>query len=324
MKTFVTGATGYIGNQLVKKLLNQDKQVNLLVRDPLSAVIPKHNNINIYEGDILNREAVTKAMDGCNQVYHCAAIARMSSKDRNKFFEVNVSGTKNILDAAVNVGVEKLVFTSSAAVFGPSLDIPLTEEDPRIETFESDYDFAKHLAENQVREYAVKGLYAVIVNPSRVYGPGLPTYSNAVNRLISYVMNKWMILMPDISWYKGNYTFIDDVVNGHILAMQKGRSGENYILGGENISNDLLALTIKLFAGRSARIIKCPAPLLKALLHISSSLSHDADFNPALIDRLQKHRMLCSEKAILQLGYQITPFETGMNTTITHLKNINS
>ncbi|MEO7263292.1 MAG: NAD-dependent epimerase/dehydratase family protein [Ferruginibacter sp.] len=324
MKTFITGATGYIGNQLVKKLLEKDMHLHLLVRNPFSLAIPKHKNISIYKGDILNVTELTRAMQGCSHVYHCAAIARMSSHDRNKFFEVNVSGTQNVLDAAINTGVKKLVFTSSAAVFGPSLNIPLTEEDPRIEAFESDYDFAKHLAENLVREYVAHGLHTVIVNPSRVYGPGLQTYSNAVNRLIMQLMKKSFMLVPDVSQYRGNYTFLDDVVHGHIKAMEHGRAGENYILGGENISNDVLALTIKHFAARSAKIIKCPSAILKILIGISSPFTKDTDFNAAMIKRLHKHRMLCSDKAIAQLGYNITPFETGIETTIKYLKNIHS
>jgi len=322
MKTFVTGATGYIGNELIKKLLKNGEELTLLVRNPSSPCIPRHKNITLHIGDILNRKDIIQAMSGCKYVFHCAAIAKMNLKNRNTLFEVNTTGTKNILDAAMHTGVEKIVFTSSAAVFGPSLNIPLTEDDPRIESFESDYDFSKHIAENLVREYAAKGLHAVIVNPSRVYGPGLLTYSNAVNRFIMQIMKRRLMVLPDISQYKANYCFIGDVIDGHIKAMENGRSAGNYILGGENISYDHLLYTIKQYAGGGAKIIKCSARLMKCFLGIINAFYRHPDITPSMVSRFNKHRMLNSNKAMNELGYKITPFEEGMKTTINYLKNL--
>ncbi len=320
MKTFITGATGYIGNQLLKKLALQGEEINLLVRDPHALNLPAGKNIQLFKGDIIHAERIAEAIKGCTHVYHCAAIAKLATTEPKIFFDVNVNGTKNILEASLNANIQKLVFTSSAAVFGPSLNIPLTENDPRIESFDNDYDFSKHMAENLVREFVPRGLNAVIVNPSRVYGPGPATYSNAVNRFIKQLLNNKVLVLPNIDNYRSNFTYIDDVVNGHILAMQKGRAGENYILGGENISYTELLKSIKEYAFTKNYIIKIPVNFLKMLASIYYLINSNTELTPAMITRLAKNRMLCSEKAIKNLGYCITPFKEGMYKTIDHFK----
>lgn len=320
MKTLLTGATGYIGYQLLKKLALRGEEINILVRNEHAANLPVGKNIHLFKGDITHAESIAVAIKDCTQVYHCAAIAKMAIADRHKFFDVNVNGTKNILEASLKAGVQKLVFTSSAAVFGPSLNIPLTENDPRIESFENDYDFAKHMAENLVREFVRKGLNAVIVNPSRVYGPGPVTYSNAVNRMIYYLLNKKILLLPNINDYRSNYSFISDVIDGHLMAMQSGMAGENYILGGENISYGELLKAVKEYACCKNHILKIQLSLLKKLAFIYCLLNRKTEFTPAMITRLAKHRMLSSQKAISDLGYCITPFTEGINITIDHLK----
>lgn len=320
MKIFITGATGYIGNQLLKKLALQGEQINVLVRDVHTANLPVGKNIQLFKGDITYADSIEPAIKGCTQVYHCAAIAKMAIQDRKAFFDVNINGTKNMLEASLKAGIQKFVFTSSAAVFGPSLNIPLTENDPRVESFESDYDFSKHMAENIVRENVSKGLNAVIVNPSRVFGPGPATYSNAVNRIIKQLMHKKLVLLPDINNYRSNFCYITDIVNGHLLAMEKGLAGENYILGGENISYRQLLASISEYTASKNYALKLPVNLLKGLAFIYQLINRNTELSPRMITRLAKHRMLNSEKAINNLGYCITPFKEGIHKTIDHLK----
>lgn len=320
MKIFITGATGYVGSQLAHELARQGNELNIIVRDIHAASLPCSNTIKLFKGDITDRESIALAIKDCTQVYHCAAIAKLSIADKNAFFEVNVKGTRNILEASLNANVQKLVFTSSAAVFGPTLTIPFTENSSRIEPFESDYDHSKYMAENLVREFVTRGLNAVIVNPSRVFGPGPATYSNAVNRMMQYIMNKKMVVLPKIDQYLSNYCYIDDVVNGHILAMQKGEAGENYILGGENISYGQLLQSVTTYAATNNHILKIPVPLLKVIAFISRLINKNTELTPAMITRFAKHRLLNSEKAIKKLGYQITPFEEGIKTTIDFLR----
>lgn len=320
MKIFITGATGYVGNQLAHELALQGKELNILVRDIHAANLPGCNNIKLFKGDITDRKSIALAIKDCTHVYHCAAIAKLALADRNAFFDVNVQGTRNILEASLNANVQKLVFTSSAAVFGPTLTIPFTENSSRIEPFESDYDHSKYLAENLVREFVTRGLNAVIVNPSRVYGPGPATYSNAVNRMMQYIMNKKIVVLPKIDHYLSNYCYIGDVVNGHILAMKKGLAGENYILGGENISYGQLLQSVTTYAATKNHIIKIPVPILKVIAFISRLINKNTELTPAMITRFAKHRLLNSEKAKNKLGYRITPFEEGIKSTVDFLK----
>ena len=324
MKIFITGATGYVGNQLARQLMQQGEELNLLVRDPASVNLPAGKKITILKGDITNEETVARAMKDCTQVYHCAAIAKLNASDKNIFYDVNVTGTRNIMEAALRAGVQKMVFTSSAAVFGPSLNIPLTENDPRIESFESDYDFSKHMAENLVREFVNRGLNAVIVNPSRVYGPGPATYSNAVTRMIQYMLTKKILFFPKIDDYRTNFCYINDVVNGHILAMEKGVAGENYILGGENISYGELLKTVTQLAAIKNRIVKMPVALVKGIAFLSQLINSNTELTPSLITRFAKNRMLNSEKAMNCLGYQVTSFNEGILHTIYFLKHTKS
>ncbi|MBL0181127.1 MAG: NAD-dependent epimerase/dehydratase family protein [Chitinophagaceae bacterium] len=324
MKIFITGATGYVGNQLARQLMQQGKELNLLVRDPGSVNLPAGKNVTIFKGDITDEESVARAIKDCRYVYHCAAIAKLNTSDKNIFYDVNVTGTRNIMEAALHANVQKMVFTSSAAVFGPSLNIPLTENDPRIESFESDYDFSKHMAENLVREFVNKGLNAVIVNPSRVYGPGPATYSNAVTRMIQYLLTKKILFFPKIDDYRTNYCYINDVVNGHILAMEKGVAGENYILGGENISYGELLKTVTQQTATKNRIVRMPIGLVKGIAFLSQLINRNTELTPSLITRFAKNRMLNSEKAMNCLGYQVTSFNEGIQHTIDFLKHTKS
>jgi len=324
MKIFVTGATGYIGQQLVKVLVEQQNTIHILVRDIHSPNIPQPANIKIFKGDITEPLTIEPAIAGCERVFHAAGFAKLKAKDPSIFFKVNVEGTRNVLEAALKHRVKRLVFTSSGSVFGPSLKTPLCENDPRIISFESDYDLTKHLAENLVKEYTHKGLYGVIVNPSRVYGPGLNSYSNAINRFIAWVLFKKFVIVPAIGKVRSNYSFIDDVIKGHLLAMEKGLAGERYIIGGENLSFNELVQTVFSESGKKNNLVKIPIGIMRiagGLKNIASKLiGQEPDFTPRMISRLIKDRTLSSNKAIRQLGYRVTPFKEGIQQTIQYLK----
>lgn len=327
MKILVTGASGYIGNKLTHALAERGHNIHALVRSPSSADLLRHQNIRVFVGDIMDPDSLAVAMKDCRQVYHAAALAKLWDRNRNNFYKINVGGTENVLQAALKEGVSKLVYTSSCGVWAPDEDHIYTENDPRISSFDSDYDLSKYLAEKLVREYCYKGLFTVIVNPPRVYGPGLERYSNAVNRFITQILNKKIIPLPWNLDTKANYTFIDDVINGHILAMEKGLGGERYILGGENISYKKLVDTIVAYSGRKPVFVRIPPAMIQTWawmeLAIAKLSLYEPSFTPRLAKRIQLSKMVDSSKAIRQLGYRITAFEEGMQTTIDHLKSKN-
>jgi len=324
MKILVTGASGYIGQKLALTLAAQQNHVVALVRSTAANEALSHPNIQICIGDINDPLAVAAAMAGCRQVYHVAGYARLWAPDSTIFYRVNVDGTRIVLHAALQESIQKLVYTSSTAVFGPSLSQPTIEADPRTIAFDNDYDLSKHLAELEVHKYIQLGLPAVIVNPSRVFGPGLPSPSNALRPMLKKAMQKRLILLPGKTSVIGNYAYIDDVVNGHINAMLMGSCGESYILGGENKSIQEFIDTIAGFTGPFPTI-SIPPPILKFLVKCSLAYKkiagQDAVYSVSGISRYARDSAFDCSKAIAMLQYNITPFTTGIENTIHELKN---
>ncbi|MEO8794201.1 MAG: NAD-dependent epimerase/dehydratase family protein [Daejeonella sp.] len=327
MKILITGATGYVGHPLALKLASQGNIVHILVRDLGSSQIPFHPNIRVFKGDLTDSKSISTAIQGCIQVFHVAAYARLSSKNPDLFYQINVVGTENVLNEALKEGVQKFVFTSSVAVFGPSTQFPLRENDPRIAKFQNDYELTKSIAESIVKKFNHYGLPTVIVNLSRVYGPGTATYSNGVNKFISGAIHNRYTFIPDKLGISNNYVFIDDAINGHVLAMEKGIAGESYIIGGENISYKQLFETIKRFAGKKTRFISIPYPLIYyglSLIYFFSKLIFVKEtISPKILDQLFINRIVSCQKATLQLGYNFTSLDSGIRKTIHSLKQQN-
>ena len=323
MKILITGATGYIGYKLALEAARRNYTVHILVRDLQSPLLPVHPNIVKFKGDITDKQSVMAAMHGCAKVMHAAAIAKLSAKDNSIFYSVNVEGTRNMLDAALVLGVKKFVFTSSGAVIGPSGKFPMNESDPRIAAFENDYEISKHWAEELVKEYCRKGLFATIVAAPRVYGPGHECNGNTMNTLLKTILSMRVAFVPSCDKVVANYAFVDDVVNGHFLAMEKGLGGEKYILGGENLSYRSFFQTIKQQAGKRIRLIRIPTFLLRLwsflYMTVCNLIGRETHLSPKVVDRLAQNRALSCDKAIRQLGYSVTPFAEGIHKTILHL-----
>jgi nucleoside-diphosphate-sugar epimerase len=323
MKVMVTGAAGYIGNKLAHALANKGCIVHAFVRSKRSEKIFHHQNIRVFYGDLLNTTSICNAMDGCDQVYHTAGLVRLWANDPSQFYLHNVTGTENILNAALALHVKKLVYTSSCGVWASSILHPLTETDPRTNAFNNDYDLSKFLAEKLVKEYSYKGLFTVIVNPPRVYGPGLMRHSNAVNRFLNYVLRSRIVFVPGNKNAESNYAFIDDVINGHILAMQKGLAGERYILGGENASYEKLVHVAQRVGNFKNVLITLPKSLATLFSWVElirgRVTRHDPICIPSIVERMFVSKTLDSSKAIKQLGYNVTPLEKGIHITIEYL-----
>lgn len=326
MRVLVTGATGFIGRNLCLELAEQGYNVVALCRNINHPYLIAHKNITAVKGDILDRPSLMIAMKGCQQVYHTAALAKMWCRDKNDYYSINVTGTRNVLELAMDLCVSKVVYTSTCGVWGPTIKHPMTENDPRIDGFAIDYERTKYLAEIETRIYANKGLNVVTVNPSRVYGEGPITDSNSVGKMISgYLKGKWRII-PGKGTQVSNYAYLGDVVNGHIAAMEQGESGDRYILGGEDISFNTFFDTLQNISGKSHNMIKLPQRIIEAYSRfeqVKTSLTGlPPVFLPEFAARLRKDQKYSSQKAITQLNYNITPFAEGMAKTINHIKNL--
>ncbi len=320
MKIIVTGATGFIGRKLCLALAQKGITVHALCRNKQHPLLIRHKNIIPFKGDITDSKSLVPAMQGCEQVYHTAATAKMWCSNKNEFYKVNVEGTKNILEAALTAGVIKIVHTSTCGVIGPTHKYPMTETDPRVIGFLIDYERTKYLAELLVQEYVQKGMNIVIVNPSRVYGEGPITDSNTVGKMVSrYLKGKWRIV-PGDGTQVANYVYVDDVVNGHIAAMEKGLAGNRYILGGEDISFEHFFKEVQAISCKQYQLYNIPQQWIKLYSRIEKLKTIITGLPPVLLpefaERLKYDQRYSSHKAEVQLGYTITPFKQGIANTI--------
>jgi farnesol dehydrogenase len=259
-------------------------------------------------------------MKGTRTVYHLAAYARLWAKDPDLYRKLNVEGTRNVLQAAIDEHVEKMVYVSTAGVVGPSADRPMDEEMPRNAGFFNSYERTKWEAEQLCLSFSKKGLPVTIVNPARIYGPGPDTGSNPVTKLVElFIQGKWKVV-PGSGNDIGSYCYVDDVVDGLVQAMEKGKSGERYLLGGVNASFNELIETISKISGVRSRVRHLPFPILEAFSY-GQLLHAKITGKPPLVtpDWLRKYRYnwaLDSTKAQRELGYQIRPLAEGLAETI--------
>jgi nucleoside-diphosphate-sugar epimerase len=324
MKIFLTGASGYVGQRLAMSLAESGHEVNALVRNKRASDFLDLPNIRIFIGDILNSAQVSEAMKGCEAVFHLASLARTWAKNPDEFYQVNVQGTVNVLEAALICQVKKFIHTSSTGVIGPSLKFENNENTPRWSSFNNDYEISKYQAEQEVIKYFHLGLPAVIICPSRIYGPGIDSPSSGVNNFIRGYMNRRVAFVANKTAVVGNYAFIDDVIKGHVLALEKGKSGEKYILGGENLSFEQFFNHIQRQVSSQGIMFRMPKIILKSFawgqIFIANTFSRYPKITPDLVTRLGQNSAFSSEKAIRELGYSITPFEEGLGQTIEFLK----
>jgi NAD+-dependent farnesol dehydrogenase len=319
-KYLITGSTGFIGLELTKQLISEGAEVHLLVRDASKVDSLPASGVTVFEGDITDYASVDMAMKGCTHVFHLAAHARSFSKDPKIFDRINVEGTRNVLEAAYANKINKLVYTSTAGVFGTTgASEDATETSIKPDTFLTDYIRTKRLAEILCNEYSLKGLNIVTVYPTRVYGPGIMNESNSVTRLLRLVSEgKWRII-PGSGKSFGNYVFIGDVIGGLTGAMRYGKSSEDYILGGVNVTFDELFGTMNSVSGKNLRLYHIPYPLLLfaswLMVLIAWTTNKKPLISPGWLKNYLKHHRISSEKAIAELDYQITPLYDGLKKT---------
>lgn len=324
MKILITGASGYVGNNLAHTLAGMGNEVHALIRLDAAKEILQHSNIRIMKGDILDKESLSAAMKGCRQVYHAAAKVGAWARDPSDFYKVNVKGTLNVLEAASRAGVEKLVYTSSCGVLGPSVNEPVNEKHIRTTRFGIDYDLSKKMGEDAVMQFDKKGMQAVIVYPSKIYGPGNISHSITANAVIDKFLKKGIAFIPSPGTFKVCFAFIEDVINGHILAMQKGKNGEKYILGGNNISYLDFFERIRTIANSKGKIL----PVSKKIIETWAGLQllnyritgHPPAFTPQSVNYIFSDYTFSSEKAIRELSYPVTPLDEAIEKTIHFLQ----
>lgn len=320
MAILITGATGYIGSLLTIKLAEAGEDIRILCRSNPAIPEFQRDNIRIVKGDITDRESLKKAMDGIQQVYHMAAYARLWAKDPSIFHTINVEGTRNVMEAANSAAVEKIVYTSTAGVIGPSKDHPMREEDERITGFFNEYEETKTTAEQIAMGFSSEKMKVTIVNPARVYGPGLDTGSNPVTKIVELYMKKKWHVIPGSGGDIGSYCYVDDVVDGHIRAMKAGGNGRRYIFGGVNASFNEFISYIRKYSQVDKKLFHLPFSLMSGVSYVQlgwSKISGAAPMiTPNWVRRYDYDWALDSSRAVREIGYNIRSFEEGIKETV--------
>lgn len=324
-KVLVTGATGYIGGVLTRCLLSHGYLVHALVRDPIKAqILPPE--IRIFAGDLFDNAALDLALEGVEEVFHVAAYAKPWASDPQTYFRMNVEGTKNVCLAAARNSVRRLVFTSTAGVFGPSLGGAAVNEETRPRApLRTTYEQSKVMAEAMILERVAQGQDIVIVNPSRVYGPGPSAYDNGVTKMIRLYLAGKFRFYPGDGNSIGNYVFVEDVIKGHLLAMEKGVAGERYALGGENATYRTFFEQLKAVSGVHHRMFPIPIGWMRTaakwMQWRAEKFGTPPLLTPEWIDRFMEHWELSSAKAANHLGYQPVSLQEGLLHTVKSLQN---
>ncbi len=264
-------------------------------------------------------------MAGCTEVFHLAAYARNWAKDPAVYSRVNVDGARNVFETAREAGVRRIVHTSTVVVCGPTPPgVVGTEETPRATPrFLTKYEESKAVAEKEALGLASRGLPIVVVEPTRVYGPGKLTEGNSVSMMIGQYGRGRFPFLLDRGRNVGNYAFVDDLVEGHILAMKKGVVGERYILGGENASLERLFRMVDELTDRRHRQLSLTPTLARLFARLEERkaewLGLYPSITPGWVETFLNDWAFSSAKAERDLGYRVTPLREGLRRTLAWL-----
>jgi dihydroflavonol-4-reductase len=309
----VTGGTGFIGSNLTHRLLEEGYCVKVFRRRESNLLALNGIDVEHCIGDVRNKDSLRKAMRGCDTVFHTAATVSFWRKKRNLIYEVNVLGTRNVAEAALETGVERLVYTSSVAAFGYRRDGKPTDEATEFNwgPLNIPYKNSKYEAEREILKAVAKGLSAVMVNPSVVVGARDLNLHGG--QLIRDVKRGLAALYLDS---RINVVYVGDIVFGHIQAAKKGRVGERYILSGENLkTKEAFERTANVVGGLRPRV-RVPFTFAKVAARVCDLVSAATNLKPLitpeLISAAQYENSYTAEKAIRELDYHITPFEVAV------------
>ena len=323
MKALVTGGTGFVGSHLVRRLLERNVEVRCLVRASSRLDNLDDLPVEFATGDLRDVESIKQAVRGTRIVYHCAADYRLWCKDPREMYESNVNGSRNVMQAAFDEGIERVVYTSTVGALGLNDDgTPADEATPvSVDDMIGHYKRSKFLAEAEVREWAARGLPVVIVNPSTPVGE-LDIKPTPTGKIIVDFLKGKMFGYVDTGM---NLIDVRDCAEGHILAAERGRVGQRYILGGAN-------LTLKEMFDALARVTNIPSPRMQVPHWVAETYARLENFwainvarrapdVPVESVRMSRHRMwFDSSKAERELGLPQHPIEQALARAVEWFK----
>ena len=313
--TVVTGGTGFVGAVVVRRLVSAGHRVRVLARPGNPRQLLAGLPVEIAEGDLGDTASLARCLKGCRLLFHVAAMYTLWAKDRRLFYEVNVEGTRRLLRGAAEAGVGRVVYTSTVGVLGiPRDGSPGTEDTPvSLADMAGDYKRSKFLAEEVARGYAGQGLPVVIVNPSAPIGPGDIKPTPTGRLVVDFLRGKmWACLDTGL-----NLVDVEDVAAGHLLAAERGRVGERYILGGRNLAlREIFGILGRIAGMRPPRLTLSAAAVLP-IAHLSEWIADHLTGQPPLVAvdavRMARKRMFFDPgKAVRELGMPQSPVENAL------------
>ncbi|MBI4226698.1 MAG: NAD-dependent epimerase/dehydratase family protein [Candidatus Omnitrophica bacterium] len=318
MPVLVTGASGFVGSHLVRRLVAAGDSVRVLVRRGSPRAALEGLPVTTVEGDLRDPASLRAAVRGCRQVYHAAADYRLWARRPQDLYEANVTGTVNMLTAAWNAGVERIVYTSTVGALGyPANGHPATEETPSsLATMIGHYKRSKFLAEQEARRLARDGCPIVIVNPSTPVGPGDLKPTPTGQMILDFLNGR----MPGYVETGLNLVDVEDVAEGHRLAMQRGRLGERYILGGRNLMLVEILQILARISGRPAPRARLPWGVAYGAACLSTGWAWVSGRPPAIplegVRMARKLMFFDAGKAVRELGLPQQPVEGALEKAV--------
>ena len=324
MKALVTGATGFIGAAVTRALLESGVDVRVLVRPASNLGNLEGLKVESVLGDLLDRGSLRQALRGCCHLYHVAAHYALWDRDSSLFYRVNVEGTRHLLQTAAELGIERIVYTSTIGAIGLPEEGGLGREDTPLSPSQlaGDYKRSKYFAEQEVWKLAKSGIPVTIVNPTAPVGVRdvKPTPTGQI--IVDFMLGRmWAYIETGM-----NLIDVEDVAMGHLRAMERGRLGERYILGNRNLTFHGICDMLSQITGVKAPRIKLPwrfvLPLAYCNTWIADYLTHQPPRIPLEGVRMAKYRMHydCS-KARNELDLPQTPVEVSLEKAVTWFRH---
>jgi dihydroflavonol-4-reductase len=318
MDVLVTGATGFVGANVVRLLMAEGFCVRVLARATSSLQALEGCPIRLLRGDLLDPESLRRVVDGCQVVFHAAADYRLWARDPAEIYRTNVEGTRNMLEACLRTGVERVVYTSSVGTLGlPANGGPGTETTPvTLDDMVGPYKRSKFLAERVAEDYVARGLSVVIVNPTNPVGHW-DVKPTPTGRMVTEYLQGRMFATLDTGL---NLIHAADAARGHLLAARLGRVGEKYILGCENHSLREIFTMLEGITGIRAPRFRVPHPVITLVALASEALARATGRPPRVpltgVRMARKKMYFSADKAVRELGLPQTTVEQALRDAV--------
>ena len=315
MTTLVTGAAGFLGSHVARKLVARGDTVRVLLRASSSKRAIADLPLEAVTGDLRDESSLQSAMDGVQQVFHVAADYRLWSKNPQEIYDSNVGGTKNLLAAAQQAGVERFIYTSTVATIAVDRSsLPNESTDSKLEEMIGHYKRSKWMAEQEVLSAAKNGMPAVVAMPTTPVGPWdwKPTPTGKI--IVDFLNGK----MPGYVDTGLNFVGVEDCAAGHLLVAEKGRIGERYLLGGENLTLKQVLDILARATGLPPARLKIPHAVALGVAYAETAFSRLLGREPQIpVEgvKIAQHRMFVDcARAPVELGYRAGPVAAAFET----------